>query len=154
MTYNPTFKIVIILHWYIEICVHWQGSKIDGRKADVILAAHHAAEVALRMVKPGAEVCIIIMCSSILYLSSRYSWPSIWQLSVVQMSTIILCLITEDWFICTSNCYRSSGNKIIKNKTDFFFQRKIGWSLCIVLIATLKLLASLSACENLNGCPY
>jgi len=29
---------------------------VDGRKADVLLAAHTAAEVALRMVKPGAEV--------------------------------------------------------------------------------------------------
>ena len=30
-------------------------SKIDGRKADVILAAHYAAEAALRIVRPGSE---------------------------------------------------------------------------------------------------
>lgn len=33
-----------------------QENKVTGRKADVVLAAHNAAEVALRMVKPGAEV--------------------------------------------------------------------------------------------------
>ncbi|KAH3868579.1 hypothetical protein DPMN_031729 [Dreissena polymorpha] len=32
-----------------------KDSPVDGRKADVILAAHNAVEVALRMVKPGAE---------------------------------------------------------------------------------------------------
>ncbi|XP_015783061.1 proliferation-associated protein 2G4 [Tetranychus urticae] len=30
-------------------------NKVTGRKADVILAAHYAAEVALRLVKPGGE---------------------------------------------------------------------------------------------------
>ena len=30
-------------------------TKVDGRKADVILAAHYAAEVALRLVRPGSE---------------------------------------------------------------------------------------------------
>lgn len=34
-----------------------QDNKVTGRKADVILAAHHAAEAALRLVKPGNEVC-------------------------------------------------------------------------------------------------
>jgi methionine aminopeptidase len=29
--------------------------KVDGRKADVILAAHYAAEAALRIVRPGSE---------------------------------------------------------------------------------------------------
>jgi len=29
---------------------------VTGRKADVMLAAYHAAEVALRLVKPGIEV--------------------------------------------------------------------------------------------------
>ena len=31
-------------------------NKVTGRKADVILAAYKAAEVALRLVKPAAEV--------------------------------------------------------------------------------------------------
>ena len=30
-------------------------TKVDGRKADVILAAHYAAEAALRLVRPGSE---------------------------------------------------------------------------------------------------
>jgi methionine aminopeptidase len=30
-------------------------AKVDGRKADVILAAHLAAEAALRLVRPGSE---------------------------------------------------------------------------------------------------
>lgn len=32
-----------------------KDNKVDGRKADVVLAAHHAAEAALRLVKPGNE---------------------------------------------------------------------------------------------------
>jgi len=32
------------------------GDKITGRKADLLLAAHHASEVALRLMKPGTEV--------------------------------------------------------------------------------------------------
>merc|ERR1711973_908892 len=31
------------------------GDKITGRKADLLLAAHHASEVALRLMKPGTE---------------------------------------------------------------------------------------------------
>jgi len=31
------------------------GGKVEGRKADVILAAHYASEAALRLVKPGNE---------------------------------------------------------------------------------------------------
>ena len=30
---------------------------MKGKQADVILAAYNAAEVALRLVRPGAEVC-------------------------------------------------------------------------------------------------
>ena len=33
-----------------------KDDRVTGRKADVILAAHHAAEAALRLVKPGNEV--------------------------------------------------------------------------------------------------
>ncbi|KAL4228794.1 Proliferation-associated protein 2G4 [Mactra antiquata] len=32
-----------------------EENKVTGRKADVMMAAHQAAEIALRMVKPGAE---------------------------------------------------------------------------------------------------
>jgi len=39
----------------------FQESQVTGRKADVIMAAHNAAEVALRMVKPGAEVRISLL---------------------------------------------------------------------------------------------
>jgi len=48
----------LLLVWVIRIgfvCIV-QDSKVTGRKADVILAAHHAAEAALRLVKPGNEV--------------------------------------------------------------------------------------------------
>ena len=37
--------------WYIS-----QENKVTGRKADALLAAHYAAEAALRLVKPGNEV--------------------------------------------------------------------------------------------------
>jgi len=40
-----------------DLCHCIQDEKVTGRKADVILAAHHAAEAALRLVKPGNEVC-------------------------------------------------------------------------------------------------
>ena len=33
-----------------------ESNKVTGRKADVIMAAHLAAETALRLVKPGTEV--------------------------------------------------------------------------------------------------
>ena len=34
-------------------------TKITGRKADVLLAAHYASEAALRLMKPATEVTII-----------------------------------------------------------------------------------------------
>lgn len=34
------------------------GVKVTGRKADVMLAAYNASEAALRLVKPGNEVCL------------------------------------------------------------------------------------------------
>jgi methionine aminopeptidase len=33
-----------------------KDKKVDGRKADVILAAYNAAEAALRLLKPGSNV--------------------------------------------------------------------------------------------------
>ena len=37
-------------------CFSHQDNKVTGRKADVMMAAHMAAEAALRLVKPGNEV--------------------------------------------------------------------------------------------------
>jgi ribosomal protein L28 len=33
-----------------------KDNKVTGRKADVLLAAHHASQAALRLLKPGNEV--------------------------------------------------------------------------------------------------
>lgn len=33
-----------------------KDNKVTGRKADVMLAAHHCAEAALRLIKPGRDV--------------------------------------------------------------------------------------------------
>ena len=33
----------------------YQENKVTGRKADAILAAHYAAEAALRLIKPGND---------------------------------------------------------------------------------------------------
>ncbi|WAR04294.1 PA2G4-like protein [Mya arenaria] len=44
--------IAVVAH---SLLVGDQKEKVKGRKADVLLAAHNAAEVALRMVKPGTE---------------------------------------------------------------------------------------------------
>lgn len=33
-------------------------SKVTGRKADVVLAAHFASQAALRLLRPGNEVCL------------------------------------------------------------------------------------------------
>ena len=38
-----------------------QTNKVTGKKADVILAAHYAAEAALRMVRPAGEVRIDLL---------------------------------------------------------------------------------------------
>ena len=38
---------------------------IEGRKADAILAAHFASEAALRLVKPGNEVCTYCVTLSV-----------------------------------------------------------------------------------------
>lgn len=49
--------IAVVAH---TVIVSDGKSKITGRKADAVLAAHLAAEAALRLVKPGNEVLIII----------------------------------------------------------------------------------------------
>lgn len=36
-----------------------KDKKVTGRKADAMLAAHVASEIALRLVKPGNEVCVL-----------------------------------------------------------------------------------------------
>ena len=33
---------------------------MTGRMADAVLAAYHAGEVALRLLKPGIEVCFML----------------------------------------------------------------------------------------------
>ena len=45
--------IAVVAH---TVVVSDGKSKIAGRKADVMLAAHLASEAALRLVKPGNEV--------------------------------------------------------------------------------------------------
>jgi hypothetical protein len=42
--------------FHIYFFLPFQDKKVKGRKADAILAAHLASEVALRLVKPGNEV--------------------------------------------------------------------------------------------------
>lgn len=36
------------------------GGEVTGRAADVLLAAHHASEAALRLLRPGNEVKLTI----------------------------------------------------------------------------------------------
>ena len=56
--------MMLILHGvslsHQDKCFHgnslFQDNKVTGRKADVMMAAHMAAEAALRLVKPGNEV--------------------------------------------------------------------------------------------------
>ena len=48
--------IAVVAH---TLVVGEKGKKVDGRKADVIMAAHLASEAALRIVKPGNEVIMI-----------------------------------------------------------------------------------------------
>lgn len=38
----------------------FQDEKVKGRQADVMMAAFHAMEVALRLVKPGGEVSFLL----------------------------------------------------------------------------------------------
>ena len=66
MSFLPfdAFEMMFILHGvslsHQDKCFHgsslFQDNKVTGRKADVMMAAHMAAEAALRLVKPGNEV--------------------------------------------------------------------------------------------------
>ncbi len=53
--------IAVVAH---TIVVSDGKSKVTGRKADALLAAHLCAEAALRLVKPGNEVGFFCNCSS------------------------------------------------------------------------------------------
>ena len=50
--------IAVVAH---TVVVSEGKSKTTGRKADAILAAHLCAEAALRLVKPGNEVCNLLL---------------------------------------------------------------------------------------------
>ena len=50
--------IAVVAH---TVVISDEKTKITGRKADTILAAHLASEAALRLVKPGNEVCSIVL---------------------------------------------------------------------------------------------
>ena len=43
---------------------------MTGRKADVILAAYYAAEAALRLLKPGSNVYIVIYIPVVVLISN------------------------------------------------------------------------------------
>jgi len=48
--------IAVVAHTIVVGFDPASGTKVSGRKADVILAAHYASEAALRLVKPTLEV--------------------------------------------------------------------------------------------------
>lgn len=52
-------------------------NKVTGRKADVILAAHYASEGALRLLKPGNEVCCCLL-AFVNYLLKRIDLYSVY----------------------------------------------------------------------------
>jgi methionine aminopeptidase len=41
-------------------------TKVTGRRADVVLAARHASQAALRLLKPGNDVSVLRCCNMIL----------------------------------------------------------------------------------------
>lgn len=45
---------------------------MTGRKADVILAAYYAAEAALRLLKPGSNVYIVIYIPIVVLISNLW----------------------------------------------------------------------------------
>lgn len=47
--------IAVVAH---TVCVG--GGDVTGRAADVLLAAHHASEAALRLLRPGNEVIEVL----------------------------------------------------------------------------------------------
>ena len=47
--------MISVVLMILQICL--QEMKVEGRKADCIMAAYLASELALRLVKPGEEVC-------------------------------------------------------------------------------------------------
>lgn len=60
--------IAVLAHTHVI-----QQGPITGRAADVIAAANTAAEVALRLVRPGRKVCILFTCPKYCYFKRNTS---------------------------------------------------------------------------------
>lgn len=77
-------KFCVLSHRHIckssSHCVLFlQENPVTGRKADVIKAAHLCAEAALRLVKPGNQVCLTpfsVFFMSVIITSLRINWTS------------------------------------------------------------------------------
>ena len=61
------FLLILPIAFIMFYIYNYQDNKVTGRKADVMLAAHQAAEIALRLVKPGNEVCSIKHAKSFIF---------------------------------------------------------------------------------------
>lgn len=71
-------ELTILFFWFSDMGCHIDGfiavvahthviqeGPITGRQADVIAAANTAAEVALRLVRPGKNVSFFLICLSV-----------------------------------------------------------------------------------------
>jgi len=61
---------------YIAVVAHTVVvgvEKVAGRQADVLLAAHLASEAALRLVKPGNEVCHLLVKNNLVLVCYELS---------------------------------------------------------------------------------
>lgn len=59
---------------YIAVVAHTVvlSEKKSSRSIDALLAAHYCAEAALRLVKPGVEVCIAKFVFKFVFLSNPF----------------------------------------------------------------------------------
>jgi hypothetical protein len=49
-------------------------AKVTGRRADVILAAHYSSQAALRLLKPGNDVCMLSCCNGVMCVIQQGMW--------------------------------------------------------------------------------
>lgn len=79
-----------------------QEGAVTGRKADVIAAANTAAEVALRLVRPGKKVCLTLPFLLLLTLLVDHSLLLFCFLFCVTVFTCKLVMVLC-WHCCRHN---------------------------------------------------
>ena len=109
--------IAVVAH---TVVISDEKTKITGRKADTILAAHLASEAALRLVKPGNEVCSIVLAKVSFFWDQSQDMGSSSFLLKKQVSDYLTYLVykLEACFLAGEITWTPVLNRI-SEKTDF-----------------------------------